>query len=205
MHYTVYKITNRLNNKVYIGYHQTNDLDDGYMGSGVHLKNAQEKYGIENFYKEILFDFDNPEDMKAKERELVDEEFLAREDVYNLARGGGDGWKSVNDAGRNLYGRNGQSGYGGENLIPIHDQSEEIVAKRKSALSRAMTGKASNFKGKTHTDEWKSRQSAIMKQRQAGSKNSQFGSMWITNGIESKKISKLDIIPEGWYKGRKMK
>lgn len=37
-----------------------------------------------------------------------------------------------------------------------------------------------------------------------GEKNSQFGSMWITNGTENKKIKKVDIIPEGWYKGRKM-
>jgi hypothetical protein len=40
--------------------------------------------------------------------------------------------------------------------------------------------------------------------RQKGSKNSQFGTMWITNGIENKKIKKdLDNIPEGWYKGRR--
>ena len=38
---------------------------------------------------------------------------------------------------------------------------------------------------------------------QKGSKNSQFGAMWITNGQENKKIKKdVDIIPEGWYKGR---
>jgi hypothetical protein len=44
----------------------------------------------------------------------------------------------------------------------------------------------------------------MRKPKNGGSKNSQFGTMWITNGIENKKIKKdLDIIPEGWYKGRR--
>lgn len=39
---------------------------------------------------------------------------------------------------------------------------------------------------------------------QQGEKNSQFGMMWITNGIKSTKIKKEDIIPDGWRKGRIM-
>ena len=30
------------------------------------------------------------------------------------------------------------------------------------------------------------------------------GTMWITNGLKNKKIKSIDIIPEGWYKGRRM-
>jgi hypothetical protein len=40
MLYTIYKITNKLNGKYYIGKHQTLDLDDGYMGSGKFIKRA---------------------------------------------------------------------------------------------------------------------------------------------------------------------
>ena len=83
MKYTVYKITNEVNGKIYIGKHQTENLDDNYMGSGIYLKRAQEKYGIENFTKDYLFIFETKEEMDIKEKELVNEEFVDREDTYN--------------------------------------------------------------------------------------------------------------------------
>jgi hypothetical protein len=39
-------------------------------------------------------------------------------------------------------------------------------------------------------------------QKQIGIKNSQFGKMWVTNGIENLKIDKKENIPEGWKAGR---
>ena len=87
-YYYVYKITNNVNNKEYIGYHSTNDLDDGYMGSGKLLIKAIEKYGIENFSKVILKIFDNKKSAEEYERLLVNEEYVNREDTYNLSIGG---------------------------------------------------------------------------------------------------------------------
>lgn len=88
MYYTVYKITNQINGKEYIGYHQTNDLEDGYMGSGKLIKKAVEKYGIENFAKQYIEIFDNREDAEALEALLVNEEYALRDDTYNVSLGG---------------------------------------------------------------------------------------------------------------------
>jgi hypothetical protein len=64
-----------------------------------------------------------------------------------------------------------------------------------------MSGEKNPFYGKTHTDEVKTLISKSSSFHQSAEKNSQYGTMWITNGITNKKIKKDDIIPEGWEKG----
>lgn len=96
MHYLIYKITNKINNKIYIGKHKTKDLEDNYLGSGKHLKYAINKYGKETFEKQILFNFASEEEMNAKEKELVTEEFCKRKDTYNICEGGKGGFSYIN-------------------------------------------------------------------------------------------------------------
>lgn len=91
--YYVYKITNILNNKVYIGCHSTYDINDGYMGSGKYINRAYKKYGIENFKKEILSYYTNSTDMFAAEAMIVNREFIKEDTNYNLAEGGRGGFK----------------------------------------------------------------------------------------------------------------
>ena len=87
-HYIVYKTTNVLNGKIYVGFHSTNNLEDGYLGSGELLQKAIEKYGPQNFERKILFIFDNQTDAQNKEREIVNESFVNDENTYNLVTGG---------------------------------------------------------------------------------------------------------------------
>jgi hypothetical protein len=92
MYYLIYKITNVIDGKYYIGAHKTLDENDPYMGSGKYIKRAIKKYGIENFIREILFVLDNEKDMYAKEAELVDRKFLKEQNTYNIKVGGFGGW-----------------------------------------------------------------------------------------------------------------
>jgi group I intron endonuclease len=99
MYYYIYQITNLINNKIYIGVHKTKNMNDNYMGSGKIIKSAIEKYGIENFRKDILEFFGSYEEALNREKEIVNEEFLLREDVYNLRRGGYGGFDYINNNG----------------------------------------------------------------------------------------------------------
>jgi hypothetical protein len=95
MYYIVYRIRNKIDKKIYVGVHQTMNINDSYMGSGKRIIRAIAKHGVENFDKKILFVFDNEVDMINMERKIVTEEFLERSDTYNIALGGwGGGIKS---------------------------------------------------------------------------------------------------------------
>lgn len=103
MKYIVYKTTCLVNNKIYVGVHQTKnpEIFDGYLGRGLYVNHSKyiknpiapfhyavKKYGFENFKREILFVFDSREAAYNKEAEIVDEEFILRDDTYNVAVGG---------------------------------------------------------------------------------------------------------------------
>lgn len=87
-YFILYKTTNLINNKVYIGIHQTKNLDDGYLGSGLAFKRALKKYGKENFKREILKYCNSLEELLQEEKEYVTENWVNREDTYNLKTGG---------------------------------------------------------------------------------------------------------------------
>lgn len=88
LHY-VYKTTNIINGKWYIGVHSSDSLDDDYLGSGNVIKAAIKKYGKSNFKREVIFIAESREDALEFENLVVDEYFCARKDTYNITVGGG--------------------------------------------------------------------------------------------------------------------
>ena len=83
-----YKITNLLNGHYYYGIHSTDNMNDGYMGSGSRIKRAIKKYGIENFEKEVLKFFDTREELAEYEADVVTEELVHDNNCYNVSCGG---------------------------------------------------------------------------------------------------------------------
>lgn len=96
MIYTVYKVTNIINDRYYIGVHKTTNPNDRYMGSGPLIKAAIAKYGKSNFIKSVLFEYDNKEEAYSKEQEILNSLLGADSKCYNLNEGGCGGWDYVN-------------------------------------------------------------------------------------------------------------
>jgi hypothetical protein len=184
------------------------------MGSGKHLKRAQEKYGLHLFTKEYLAIFDNPDDMYEMESCLVNEEFVNRPDTYNIKEGGCGGFDYINKncgnqgerLNKHLSNEKREKGRETRNKRLLEDPKfkEDLYRRvKETKIERYGSDYNATFRGKTHTEETKQKMSQKHKERlKDPTKHSGYGTMWITNGVENKKISKDSDIPEGWYKGR---
>jgi hypothetical protein len=82
-----------MSGKFYIGVHKSiKKIDKDYFGSGVWLKRAIKKYGIENFKIEILEYFESEEEMYYFEQGIVNESLVHNPNCYNMKLGGKGGW-----------------------------------------------------------------------------------------------------------------
>jgi hypothetical protein len=206
----IYKTTNLINEKYYIGMHTTDNLNDGYVGSGKKLWYSIKKYGKENFKCEILEMLPDKSSLKNREIEIVNEELLSDSQCMNLTVGGGDGFYFINKNGINN--KSNQFRLGGERSSEKLKTDSEWRSRHKKIASETMKknhklGKYryDTFRGKKHKEETKKRIGEKNSNNQKGEKNSQFGTCWITNGIENQKIHKNDSIPKGWKLGRVVK
>jgi hypothetical protein len=193
----IYKTTNLLNGKFYVGMHSTNKLNDGYLGSGKRLKYSIKKYGKENFKLEILEFFGSRELLVEREKQLVNEDLLKDTNCMNLKPGGTGGF-SLESAKKGAKKMN-EIIWSDINFIKRHKTRWKKILKTNHLNKKYLYG---GFRGKTHTEETKQKISEVRKGKGTGKANSQFGTRWITNGTENKKIKKEEIIPIGWEVGR---
>lgn len=215
MLYYLYEIRNNLNNKIYVGVHKTKSIDDGYMGSGKVIKRAVKKYGLENFTKVILEYFEDSKSMYAREAELITNDFLEREDVYNLRRGGSGGFDYINKCLPTTR-------------IPVSTLNNRRMERLNSDIEfkKSWQNKSSEVLKDLYNSGWvcpqheeeylkgmrekalseEARRKQILSFRrighQKGTKNSQYGTVWITNGVLNNKVHKDLPLPAGYRKGR---
>lgn len=98
--YIVYKITflkGKHKDSYYIGRHRTNNLNDGYTGSGKFPLRYFSKYGKEEgttYLKEILGFYNNDEELDNAEISFINEVLGKDEKCMNICEGGGvvGGW-----------------------------------------------------------------------------------------------------------------
>ena len=94
----IYLTINNVNNKKYIGMCSSKHRFKSYLGSGILLKQAIEKYGKNNFSRQILEECHNEEDLRIAEAKWIAKyDALNSEEFYNLCEGG--------RGGATIYGR----------------------------------------------------------------------------------------------------
>lgn len=208
-HY-IYKIT-REDGKFYIGMHSTDDLDDGYFGSGTLLSKSIKKHGKEKHNKEILEFLPTREALKLREKELVNEELIGDKLCMNLRLGGEGGGGFSSEEHKQKFVSAGPRIHH-EKMATDKEYAEAHSRKLSEAmLRRHATGTAKpirtcfKWEGKKHTLETLAK---MRKSKNVGESNSSFGTIWIMNDDKSLKVRKSELeeyLNKGFKLGRKIK
>lgn len=207
-HY-LYKTTNLINNKFYVGMHSTDNLEDEYLGSGKRLRYSIRKYGKENFIKEILSFFKDREELIVAEIDMVNDELIKNEHCMNIMNGGKGGYvnEEVQFKRSQAGGLKRAQNLTRERIKEISSLAGNISKIKKVGIFDINFIKY-DWNGKQHTEETKNKISQSLKNKGCGETNNSFGTCWIMNDIENKRIKKEDLeiyLAQGWIKGAKFK
>ena len=209
--YCIYRTTNLVNGKTYIGQHKYKKLNDKYIGSGLHLKRAIEKYGMENFKKDILvFGIIKKNFIDLLEKEYIKFYRSIGKAEYNIADGGQGGsinkgmhWKlseetkkkiSEANKGRKMseeWRRKNSEAHKGKKREPLSDEHKKKISE--------------SHKGYHHSDEARKKMSEACKGRSAWNKGKHLSDEarkamhWFNNGEISIRTKEC---PEGFVSGR---
>lgn len=197
----IYKTIDTRNGNFYIGMHSTDNLNDGYVGSGDRLRKLIHKHGKEIFKIEILEFLPNRESLKKREEEIVNSDLLKEEKCMNLRIGGEGGLKD--DDHLKIFIEAGRKGREEKMKDPKYrEHIGKFSGERLKKYHKEGKIKYDTFKDKKHSVETKKLMSESHKGKGLGKNNSQFGTCWITNGLNNKKIKKENELPNGWKLGR---
>lgn len=209
----IYITTNKINGKKYIGM-CTRD-NNQYLGSGKLLKQAINKYGKDNFTREIIERCDDFEDLCEKEKYWIDYyDAVSSSEFYNLIEGGIGGnaeslkqyWQSMTSEERKNI-RNWKPHF---KLNPLKGDKNPMYGKSTSEYVK----KAWADRTTTRKKEIAEKVSRTRKEQgtAAGSKNPMYGRSairennlrWYTNGERTIYVTE-NTQPSGFVKGRKLK
>ena len=200
--YFNYITTNKINGKRYVGAHKTDNIDDGYLGSGKYLLRAIKKYGKESFTRKIINKTDTIEQAHKNEKFLVEVFETLVSNGYNISPTGGLGVLGSCIGELNGMYEKHHSGESIQNMreahigVPLSEEhcksiSEALIGREFSEEWRDNLRKAA--KGVPKSEEHK---------KHIGD-NSR-GTKWINNGKINKKV-KEEKLPEFLANGWKLR
>jgi hypothetical protein len=205
-HY-IYKTTCNVNGKFYIGMHSTENINDGYLGSGRRLWNSIDYHGKENHKKEIIEFCLNRDELKKREKEIVNADLINDHFCMNLQLGGGGGF--INEEHMMKVSKAGNK----EFLEKMKDDEYRKEFSKKLSESnkkqfldgRRERKRFYDWSGKTHTDETKKKISEIRKGTGVGEKNSVYGRKWMNKNLKNKMVKPEEVnfhLESGWLFGQ---
>lgn len=158
----IYKTTNTINGKIYIG--QDSKNNDNYLGSGLLLMQAIEKYGKENFHKEIIEYCKSKEELNEKEKYWIKTLNANTRGVgYNIAEGGSGGDVFTNHPNKEEYRRKISESAKKSNRNPLVLEKLRNASKNNWAQCEYRKKVISRMKEKFATAEYKENLSNAMK------------------------------------------
>lgn len=222
----IYKITNTINGKCYIGKslnieHRLREHKRN-SHSNEHLQNAMKKYGIDNFTFEVLEEC-TKEEYDERERYWISYyKSRNKEYGYNIMPGGesNPGWNHTKETRQKMSMNHNKSGHHNYNRGKIwinNGNQDKLVYPNelnnylsngwdlgatdefRNTMRKTVSRDKNPFYGKHHSDKTKQMYSEMF----SGEKHPQYGMIWITNGSEEVKINPNDIDKyKGYHKGR---
>lgn len=151
----VYKTINLVNGKIYIGQHKSDKFDYTYLGSGVKLRNAIRKYGVQNFKVEVICWCETKHEIDYKERFCITF-FKSQDDRigYNIADGG---------EGGNIF-----STLSSDRKLQVSSRLKQVWLDRTAEEKRQLRiqySKGARIRESVMTDEDKLRRSELLSQK----------------------------------------
>ena len=176
----VYKTTNLINGKQYIGLHKGSRLDGGYYGSGVYLTKALKKYGKKNFKCDLVDTAYSLEDLEQKEKFWIDFfNAVDSDNFYNLIPGG-----ACHELDLEV-----------RHQLSISNKGKKMSQETKDKISKSNKGKHCGDKNSAKLPQSR----AKLKIKNHGKNNPVYGRHWYTNGNVVIYTYKC---PEGFRPGR---
>lgn len=195
----VYLTTNLVNGKKYIGKKTSNKfLGEKYLGSGVVLNRAVNKYGKDNFKVDMLYAAETEEDLNRAEFEYIkNADAPNSEDYYNVADGGKGGntlrgftEEQMNEFRHKVHGPNHPSWSGKNNpKYGTHNIPTEETRQKQIEVHKHIPH--DHFKGHKHSEKSRKQISETLKRT---NHNSEYkGGTMVTNGIVTRRARRDEI------------